>query len=133
MGCVLVWCSSGSDFCGSRAQPNSKRKIHDVSDSSDSEADDDESSDKERHESDADATSDDKSSKRDGGSSARDLGSLFEAVDSEVCWWSIVRAVIICLLMYLFYVIPWSAISFVNWSLLREIGISHCDVSQNNS
>ena len=71
-----------TDFCGSLAQ---KRKFHDVSDSSNSEADDDgDDDDDDRRESDTEATSDDKSSKKDGGS-GRDLGSLFDAVDSEVC------------------------------------------------
>ena len=74
-----------SDFCGSLVQPNSKRKYHDVSDSSDSEGDDDDSSDGECPDTEADATSDEKSSKKDGGSGSRDLGSLFDAVDSEVC------------------------------------------------
>ena len=68
-----------------RVQPNSKRKCHDVSDSSDSDVGDDDSSDDDRRESDTEATSDEKSSKKDSGSGARDLGSLFDAVDSEVC------------------------------------------------
>ena len=56
-----------------------------MSDSSDTGDDDSSDDDAEDTEGEAAASADDKSDKKDGGSTSRDLGALFDAVDSEVC------------------------------------------------